>query len=116
MNFLKRNKSFLIVSAIIMLSDIIFIGLNYQASLSILKKETEEWAKQAENNFNISLENKATSMQQLATFIAGDPRIASLFKQGKSAVLSEGGGESLFLQKRTFCIGKPKLERDDSSI
>jgi len=99
------------VSVLIALSDIVFIGLNYQASLSILKKETEEWAQQAENNFNISLENKATSMQQLATFIAGDPRVASLFKEGKNAVLSEGGGpgkeRASFFRKELFALVNP---------
>jgi diguanylate cyclase (GGDEF)-like protein len=99
------------VSALIALSDIVFIGLNYQASLSILKKETEDWAHQAENNFNISLENKAISMQQLATFIAGDPRVASLFEEGKKAVLAEGGGpgkeRAAFFRKELFSLVNP---------
>ena len=99
------------MSALIALSNIIFIGLNYQASLSILKKETEEWSQQIEKNFNISLENKATSMQQLATFIAGDPRVISLFEKGKNAVLSEGGGpgkeRASFFRKKLFALLSP---------
>lgn len=114
MKSLKRNKNFLIISILIALSDIVFIGINYQASLRTLEKETGDWALQAENNFKISLENKATSMQQLATFIANDPRVASLFQKGKYAVLSEGGGpgkdRAMFFREKLFELVKPSWQ------
>jgi len=89
----KNKQGFLFVSVFIALSDIIFIWLNYQSSLGTLKRETDEWAKRAENHFSIILDNKATTMQQLATFVANDPQVRELFKLGRTAVLSEGGGQ-----------------------
>ncbi|MCK5312779.1 MAG: hypothetical protein KAJ62_11750, partial [Desulfobacteraceae bacterium] len=95
-------------------SDIIFIFLNYQASLKTLNKEMEGWAQQAKNIFEITLDAKATSMQQLATFIANDPRVATLFNEGKIAVASEGGGpgkkESSIIRERLFKIVNPSWE------
>ncbi|WP_319575401.1 cache domain-containing protein [uncultured Desulfobacter sp.] len=88
----RKNGSIAIVSVIIALSDLIFIILNYHSSLDTLNKDTADWAQQVEKLFKINLENKSTSMQQLATFIAHDPRVSALFKMGKDAVESEGGG------------------------
>lgn len=99
------------MSALIVLSQIVFIGLNYQESLSLLEKETEEWAQQTENIFNIALENKGNSMQMLATLIAGVPQVASLFEKGKNAVISEGGGpgkeRASFFRKELFVLVNP---------
>lgn len=99
------------MSALIVLSQIVFIGLNYQESLSLLEKETEEWAQQTENIFNIALENKGNSMQMLATLIAGVPQVASLFEKGKNAVIYEGGGpgkeRASFFRKELFALVNP---------
>lgn len=99
------------MSALIVLSQIVFIGLNYQASLTLLEKETQEWAQQTENSFKIALENKGSSMQMLATLIAGVPQVTSLFKEGKDAVLFEGGGpgkeRASFFRKKLFALVSP---------
>lgn len=110
----KNNKGFFIVSVFIVLSDIIFIFLNYEASLKTLYKDIEIWSQQAKNIFEITLDVKATSMQQLATFISNDPRVATLFNEGKNAVASEGGGpgkeKTSIIRKRLFELVNPSWE------
>ncbi len=88
----NRNNGFLFVSLFIVLSDIIFIFINYQVSLNTLNQDIQDWANQTRNMFEVAIDAKATSMQQLATYVANDPRIGLLFKKGKQAVQREGGG------------------------
>ena len=101
----RKNGSIALVSIIIALSNLIFILLNYHSSLDTLERDTEDWAQQAEKLFKINIENKSTSMQQLATFIAHDPRVSTIFKMGKDAVESEGGGAG----KENSAIQRNKL-------
>ncbi|MCD4737130.1 MAG: hypothetical protein K8R53_13885, partial [Bacteroidales bacterium] len=63
----KNNSGFFIVSAFIILSGIIFIFLNYTTALKTMNKDMEDWTQQIKKNFEITLDAKATSMQQLAT-------------------------------------------------
>ena len=108
---LKRNTGFAIVSILIFLSDIIFIVLNYYSALNTFKEDIGEWAIRTENFFRITYENKAVAMQKIATFIANDPRVTSLFKEGKEAVISEGGGpgkeKAAIFRQRLFDVLYP---------
>ena len=88
----RKYKGFMVVSVLIVLSDIIFIFMNYQAAIETLNDDVGDWAAQTEKVFKIELNSKATSMQQLAAFVANDPRVSRLFKEGKEALLLEGGG------------------------
>ena len=54
-----KNKAFLFVSIFIVLSDFIFIVLNYRASLATLDQDVEEWAHQTQNIFEIMLDAKS---------------------------------------------------------
>lgn len=90
--FHKEHKGFLLVSLVILLSDIFFVLLNYYSDLNTLKEDTRQWGAQTQKIFTISLDVKALAMQQLATFIASDPRVQALFSKGRDAVAAEGGG------------------------
>lgn len=87
-----KNKGFFLVSPFLILSDVVFVILNYRASSQALETDVADWAMQSEQVFRISLANKATSMQQLATFVAHDPRVGALFVEAGEAVRAEGGG------------------------
>jgi hypothetical protein len=112
--FIKNNSGFFMVSVFIALSDILFIFINYGASLETMNKDIDHWAHQAKNIFEITIDAKADSMQQLATFIANDPRVVTLFDKGKDAVASEGGGpgkeNASIMRKRLFELVNPGWE------
>lgn len=91
----RLSSGFLIVSAFIVMSDVLFILLNYQASMKTLAEDIEGWARQTEDIFRIAVDNKATAMQQLAAYIANDPRVGALFRKGRIAVAAEGGGPGM---------------------
>lgn len=87
-----KNRYFLIISFCLIVSDLIFISLNYHAAHETLKKDLQEWVIQIRQVFNTSMDAKAISMQQIATYVSSDPRVISLFDEGRRAVVSEGGG------------------------
>lgn len=80
-----KLKPLLIVSAVIVLSDLLFIVVNYYASLNAIQEDTRRWTKEVEHVFSLSLDNKATSMQQLASFVANMPEVEELFQQARIA-------------------------------
>jgi len=110
----KNNSGFFIVSAFILLLGIIFIFLNYNIALKTMNKDMKDWAQQTRNIFEVSLDAKATSMQQLATFVANDPRVAALFNEGRRAVILEGGGpgkeKTSIIRKELFDLVNPSWE------
>ncbi|WP_187170473.1 sensor domain-containing diguanylate cyclase [Salidesulfovibrio onnuriiensis] len=80
---LLKNKPLLIVSAFIILSDLLFIAINYYSALNAVNADTRRWAKEAQHVFALSMEAKATSMQQLASFVANIPQVQKLFHQAQ---------------------------------
>ncbi len=92
MEKLKHPKGLVLISVFILISDVVFIWLNYHAALNTLDEETREWSDQIERAFYVSLNEKAGSMLQLATFVSNDPHVVHLLKQGQDALIKEGGG------------------------
>lgn len=80
------------MSLVLLITDVVFVLINYYADLNTLKAETRNWAAQVEKIFTISLDAQALAMQQLASFIASDSGIQTLLKAGRDAVTREGGG------------------------
>ncbi|WP_432735859.1 diguanylate cyclase [Maridesulfovibrio sp. FT414] len=85
MAFELKLKPLLIVSAVIIISDLLFIAVNYYSSLNAIQEDTRRWTREVEHVFLLSLENKATSMQQLASFVANMPKVEELFQEAEKA-------------------------------
>ncbi|MGC9519462.1 MAG: diguanylate cyclase [Desulfuromonadaceae bacterium] len=84
----KKNapKSLLIISLLILLLDIVFVGLNYSSSKNALIQNLSKRARNHQNEFGIMLEMTYTNMMQMAQFISNDQDLNQLFLQGKKAV------------------------------
>ena len=79
-----KLKPLMIVSAVIILSDFLFILINYYASLNAIQEDTRRWTKEVQHVFSLSLDNKETSMQQLAAFVANMPKVKKLFYEAET--------------------------------
>lgn len=89
-----QSKPLLFISLFIVISDIIFVGVNYYSTLNSLKSDTKKWAKDQQHIFNLLVEEKTTSMQQIATYVANDINVQQLFLSGKEMLDSKGGNSS----------------------
>lgn len=78
-----KVKPLLIVSAFLILSDLLFIILNYYSTLDAIKSDTRRWGTEVQHVFSLSLDAKATGMQQLAFFVANIPNVQKIFNQAK---------------------------------
>ena len=78
-----KVKPLLIVSAFLILSDLLFIILNYYSTLDAIKSDTRRWGTEVQHVFSLSLDAKATGMQQLAFFVANIPKVQKIFNQAK---------------------------------
>jgi hypothetical protein len=84
----KKNapKSLLLISLLILLLDIVFVGINYSSSKKALTQNLSKRARDHQNEFGIMLEMTYTNMMQMAQFISNDQDLNQLFLQGKKAV------------------------------
>lgn len=85
-------KLFLILSLVIALLDLSFIGITFFQSRNALVLNFERDAKNQQATFKALIKETKNNMLQIATFVAHDPRIQQAFLQGKHAVELEGGG------------------------
>lgn len=88
----QSSKLFILLSLLIALLDIIFVGNAYYQSQNTLISTFEKEAQNQHATFRNSFKETVNNMLQIATFVANDPRIQQAFLQGKLAVESEGGG------------------------
>jgi len=89
----KRFSSvFILVTLFVAVSDGFFVWTNYQEARSVLHQTLVDKGEQLKNTYFIVLHQVADFMQQTATYIAHDSRVADLFLQGRRAVEQEGGG------------------------
>lgn len=88
----RLKKSLLIISFFIALSDGIFVYINYLSSQHALQEELNLLGSQLQASFTLLLDQTATTMQQIATYVASNPSVQKQFLLGKNAVSKEGGG------------------------
>jgi len=98
-------KLFLILSLVIALLDLSFIGITFFQSRNTLILNFERDVKNQQATFQALFKDTTNNMLQIATFVAHDPRIQQAFLQGKRAVESEGGGTG----KQQASIARAKL-------
>jgi signal transduction histidine kinase len=88
----KPLRIFLAVSGVIAILDLIFVLANIHFARQTFSAELAEEGRVAQAVFQASLEQTSRHMASLATFIAGDPTVQALFRDGRDAVRAEGGG------------------------
>ncbi|MBU0688659.1 MAG: diguanylate cyclase [Gammaproteobacteria bacterium] len=91
-NLSVRAKVFLWLSLILIVSDALFVWINYRAEQARFQGHLEQRATHLRNLFEVEMGNTALSMQQTATFVASMPEVQLAFHQGRLAAEHEGGG------------------------
>ena len=87
-----RQKVFLVLSAVLLCSVMLYVGIYAWIDYQRLMVEFDHDAGQAEDAFKIEQNSTEMRMLQLAIYVANDPEVQQLFLRGKRAVDSEGGG------------------------
>ena len=89
----QPTRLFILLSLIMAVFDITFVGITYFQSQNTLISRFEKEAESQHATFHNSFKETVNNMLQIATFVANDPRIQQAFLSGKLAVESEGGGK-----------------------
>ena len=88
-----KLKPLAIVSGVIVLAFLMFILINYYVSLNAIQEDTKRWTKEVQHVISLSLDNKATSMQQLASFVANMPTVRKLFHEAETIYKKKGAAK-----------------------
>lgn len=111
----RMEKAFWVVSLIILLSDGLFIFVNYTATQETLYENLARQGHQQEISFQLNLRDQGLHMQQFATYLANQPEIRDLFLAGKQAVEREGGGrggeEAMRIRQELFDMVSPGWQK-----
>lgn len=94
------KKIFFIISTFVLITDALFVAINYTSSQEELTKELERQKQEYTASFNQYMENAYLSMQKLSNFIAHDKTVIRLFETGRNAVLA--GDEATAKKYRDF--------------
>lgn len=89
----KSSRSlFLMISLMFLVSDIIFVTMNYHFSKSALQDEWEQTWRQTAATYDLAVADQLQMMLLLAEFVGQDEEVRELFLAGARAVEAEGGG------------------------
>ncbi len=86
-----RTKTFLLLSAVLLCSIILYVWVYARMDHQRLMAELEQHSRQQEYSFQAELNSTEMRMLQIATFVAHDEKVQQLFLLGKKAVELEGG-------------------------
>ncbi|MBY5938000.1 diguanylate cyclase [Marinobacter nauticus] len=73
-----HKKIFLFISFTLLISEVIFVALNYRSDKEALQKALEQEGQQSQKTFEVALARTLESMSQLATFVASTPNVQRL--------------------------------------
>ncbi|MFQ5672101.1 MAG: ATP-binding protein [Nitrospinales bacterium] len=88
----RGTQTFLLLSVVIIVLDLIFVWINYKSSKEALQKTIVRDGKAMEITFARTLDSHATDLQKMAAFVSGNSLIQSLLLRAKRAIEEEGGG------------------------
>lgn len=88
----NRRRVFIIISLLVLISDVFFVAMNYVSSKEALQTSVVQLGEELEAEFNIAFDLTTSYMQQAALFVASDEDVQQLFFNGQQAVVAEGGG------------------------
>ncbi|WP_432698328.1 diguanylate cyclase [Marinobacterium sp. YM272] len=90
--FINRKILFISLTSLLLIADTLFVLINYRSDRSNLEAMLAQEGQELHNAYQVAYSMTLTNMQQLATFVAGDPRIQRTFAEATQAVEAEGGG------------------------
>ena len=90
---IRKHAVFLVLTAVIVVSDSLFIVLNFQADKLALNNHLSLVSQRTIAMFELAYESSFRSMLMLATYVANDQNVLQHFRDGQQAVLAEGGGK-----------------------
>jgi diguanylate cyclase (GGDEF)-like protein len=89
---MKNIRLFLTLTLLIVVSDLIFLGINYRSSQRTLHLSLIRNGVSLKHSYDLTLTLIYENLLQLSTYISHQERIQQLFQAGKEAVVQEGGG------------------------
>lgn len=88
----KQKKIFPLLSIIILLINVLFVGINYRSAKQSLHEQLDEIGDRRAKEFFLALDMTELNMQQFSMLLASDKEVQTLFNAGRNAVIAEGGG------------------------
>lgn len=85
---ISSKKIFIIISVFILVTDSLFVAINYKSSQEELKKELLRQKSEYTSSFDQYIENAYLSMQKLSNYIANDKTVIRLFETGRTAFIN----------------------------
>jgi len=89
---MKHRRLFLLLTLLILVSDLLFVGINQYASQRTLRLSLQRSGDNLKHAYDLTLSLVYENMLQLSTYIANQTQVQQLFLAGKRAVAEEGGG------------------------
>lgn len=86
------KRLFLHISMLLVLSDALFVIMNYRFDRQTLNEEWQAQWDRAFATYDLALSEQFATMLMLARFIAENEEVQRLFLEGRRAVQAEGGG------------------------
>ncbi|MET0066208.1 MAG: diguanylate cyclase [Candidatus Thiodiazotropha sp.] len=88
---MKNRRLFIVLTVIILISDLLFVSINYYASERSLQNNLQRNAVNLKNAYDLTLSLVYENMLQMATYLANQPEVQQKFLEGKRALEYEGG-------------------------
>jgi diguanylate cyclase (GGDEF)-like protein len=92
---MNHQRLFFILTSLILISDLIFVGINYHSSQHALQLSLSRNGNNLKHQYDLALSLVYENMLQLSSYIAQQKSVQELFRAGKHAVTLEGGGRGL---------------------
>ncbi|HSV28407.1 MAG TPA: ATP-binding protein [Candidatus Omnitrophota bacterium] len=92
MHDFRVSRIFMMVTLVILVSDVAFLVANYAAARRSLELSMHQEAEKLRSGFEVAISMTHTNMLQLARFVGSDPRVQQTVLAGRNAVEAEGGG------------------------
>ncbi|MBT2968372.1 MAG: diguanylate cyclase [Candidatus Thiodiazotropha sp. (ex Ctena orbiculata)] len=89
---MKSKRLFLILTLLILISDMLFVGINYYTSQRTLRISLSRDGINLKHEYDLTLALVSENMLQLSTYISNQQQVKQLFQAGKAALIREGGG------------------------
>jgi diguanylate cyclase (GGDEF)-like protein len=89
---MNHRRLFIILTILILVSDLLFVGINYHSSESALQRSLNRAGNNLKSEYDLALSLVYENMLQLSSYIAEQKPVQKLFHAGKQAVALEGGG------------------------
>ena len=86
-----KNWLLILFSLLLVVTHVMFATVSRNSAKRDLEESVHTWAQNRESLFNLVLEEKATSMQQIATYVGNDPEIRRRFLGALHALEANDG-------------------------